>query len=160
MATPFARFPKCPFVDLAKSKMAALAPPASSFDGVWVAKNVCRATPELPGWTIEFVATVKNSLFHGERGSPGKPGSESFDGSLNQDGSAELTQRGLTGATEKDPFRRPVGTAFTSTYLGSFEMSRGAFIRSNRPSCTIEFTKQEHAPPSMRRIQRDLMDFG
>jgi hypothetical protein len=37
-----ARFPKCPFVDLAKSKMAALAPPASSFDGVWVAKNVCQ----------------------------------------------------------------------------------------------------------------------
>ena len=113
------------------------------FDGIWVAKNVCRATPELPGWNDEFVATVKNGVFHGERGSAGQPGSESYDGTINRDGSAKLTQTGLSGATERDPFHRPVGTNYPNAYLGTFEMSRGAFIRNDRPSCTIEFAKQE-----------------
>jgi Caspase domain len=119
------------------------------FDGLWLGSLVCEATSRLPGWKSQLVGRVTNGLFHAQRGSDGAPRSETFDGMINLDGSAEISQRGFSGETKTDPFRRPTGTQFSATYVGSFDISHGAFTRLDRASCNINFDKRDQNPSTV-----------
>jgi hypothetical protein len=141
-----ARFPNCPFASLARAKMASLTAPDLAkdkrrFDGVWLGKLVCEPTPSgLPGWKSELAGRVTDGIFHAEIGRVGKPGSQTFDGTIEADGTADIFQKGWSGG--RDPFHRPLGTEFNNKYLTKFEGSHGSGIRSDRASCNLNFTKR------------------
>jgi Caspase domain len=141
-----ARFPNCPFASLARAKMASLTAPDLAkekrrFDGIWLGKLVCEPTPSgLPGWKSELAGRVTDGIFHAEIGRVGKPGSQTFDGTIEADGMADILQKGWSGG--RDPFHRPLGTEFNNRYLSKFEGSHGSGTRSDRASCNVNFTKR------------------
>jgi hypothetical protein len=143
-----ARFPTCSFADLARAKVAALTVPdqakdAMRFDGIWQGMLVCESTKSgLPGWKYELVGKVTDGVFHAQLGQVGKPGSQTFDGTIGPDGAADVAQKGWSGDTRRDPFHRPVGTEFNNTYLTKFDGSKANGIRANRPSCKVDLTKR------------------
>jgi class 3 adenylate cyclase len=118
-----------------------VAPDTRRFDGTWIGTLTCNSTPSgLPGWSYELVGNVRNGVFHSQRGLEGKPGSETYDGTIEPGGSAEISQTGFSGDTKRDPFHRPTGTEYRNVYVGSFDGSHGKLTRLNRSSCTIDFT--------------------
>jgi uncharacterized caspase-like protein len=143
-----ARFPTCAFASLAQAKMASLTAPdqakdARRFDGIWQGMLVCESTPSgLPGWKYELVGKVTDGVFHAQLGQVGKPGSQTFDGTIAPDGTAAILQKGLSGDPRRDPFHRPVGTEYNNTYLTKFDGSKGNGTRANRPSCKVDLTKR------------------
>jgi hypothetical protein len=140
------RFPTCSFADLARAKIAALTTPDSAkdrrrFDGIWPGKLVCESTASgLPGFEREFGGRVTDGVFRGETGRVGKPGSQTFDGTIEQDGTADILQKGWSGA--RDPFHRPLGTEFNNRYLTKFDGARATGTRSDRASCSVNLTKR------------------
>jgi len=143
-----ARFPTCSFASLARTRIAALSIPDSAkdrrrFDGIWLGKLVCEPTPSgLPGWRYELNGRVTEGAFHAEIGRVGKPGSQTFDGTIETDGTADIFQKGLSGDPQRDPFHRPPGTEYNNRYLTKFDGSRGSGTRSDRASCNVNFTKR------------------
>jgi hypothetical protein len=143
-----ARFPTCSFASLARTRIAALSIPDSAkdrrrFDGIWLGKLVCEPTPSgLPGWRYELTGRVTDGVFHAEIGRVGKPGSQTFDGTIETDGTADIFQKGLSGDPQRDPFHRPSGTEYNNRYLTKFDGSHGSGTRSDRASCNVNFTKR------------------
>jgi len=141
-----ARFPTCSFASLARTRIASLTIPDSAkdrrrFDGIWPGKLVCEPTNSgLPGWKTDLTGRVTDGVFHAEFGRVGKPGSQTFDGTIEPDGTADILQKGWSG--QRDPFHRPLGTEFNNRYLTKFDGSRGSGTRSDRPSCNVNFTKR------------------
>jgi len=122
------------------------------FDGTWIGTLTCKSTPSgLPGWSYEVVGNVSNGVFHSQRGPEGKPGSETYDGTIEPDGNAAISQTGFSGNSAKDPFHRPPGTEYRNTYIGSFDGSHGQLTRTNRASCTIDFTTLAETQRSVER---------
>jgi hypothetical protein len=70
---------------------------------------------------------------------------------ITSDGSAEISQKGFSGEKEKNPFHRPTGTEYRSTYVGSFHETHGTATRTDRASCKFDFAKQtdDHAKPGV-----------
>jgi hypothetical protein len=143
-----ARFPTCSFTSLARTKIASLTVPDPAkdgrrFDGIWLANLVCEPTNSgLPGWRTEFTGRVTDGIFRAEIGRVGKPGSQTFDGTIEPDGTADILQKGWSGDSRRDPFQRPAGTEFNNKYLTKFDGRRGSGTRSDRPSCNVSFTKR------------------
>jgi hypothetical protein len=141
-----ARFPACPFATLAQTRIAALTVPDQAngnrlFDGIWQGTLVCEATDSgLPGWKYGLIGKVAEGVFHAEIGQVGKPGSQTFDGSIKPDGTADIFQKGWSG--RRDPFHRPLGTEFDNTYFAKFDGPKGIGTRSNRPSCKFDLLKR------------------
>ena len=141
-----ARFPTCSFASLARTRIASLTIPDSAkdrrrFDGIWLGKLVCEPTNSgLPGWRTELTGRVTDGVFHAEVGRVGKPGSQTFDGTIEPDGTADILQKGWSG--QRDPFHRPLGTEFNNKYLTKFDGSHGSGTRSNRASCNVNFAKR------------------
>jgi hypothetical protein len=141
-----ARFPTCSFADLARTKIVALTTSDSAkdrrrFDGIWLGKLVCEPTPSgLPGWSYELTGRVTDGVFHAEKGRVGKPGSQTFDGTIEPDGTADILQKGWSGA--RDPFHRPLGTEFNNKYLTKFDGAHGSGTRSDRASCNVNFARR------------------
>jgi Caspase domain len=143
-----ARFPTCSFASLARTRIAALWIPHAAkdrrrFDGIWLGKLACEPTPSgLPGWRYELTGRVADGVFHAEIGRVGKPGSQTFDGTIEPDGTADIFQKGLSGDPQRDPFHRPPGTEYNNRYLTKFDGSHGSGTRSDRASCSVNFTKR------------------
>jgi hypothetical protein len=133
---------------------------AHRFDGVWIANLVCEKTASLPGWRTEFVGRVRSGTLHVQRGAEGAPGSETFDGMIEPDGTAEISQIGFSGDSKTDPFHRPTGTQFRTTYAGSFDDARGTFTRIDRPSCNINFTRQAQVRAGSLALPSAAPDVG
>jgi hypothetical protein len=94
----------------------------------------------LPGWKTELTGRVTDGVFHAEFGRVGKPGSQTFDGTIEPDGTVDILQKGWSG--QRDPFHRPLGTEFNNKYLTKFDGSHGSGTRSDRASCNVNFTKR------------------
>ena len=141
-----ARFPTCAFAGLARDRIASLETPDPAkerqrFDGIWQGTLVCEATKSgLPGWTTELTGRVTDGVFHAEFGRVGNPGSQTFDGIIEPDGTADVLQKGWSGW--QDRFHRAPGTEFNNRYLTKFDGSHASGTRSDRPSCNVNFTKR------------------
>ena len=94
------------------------------------------SAPALSRWK------TTDGIFHAQIGQVGKPGSQTFDGTIAPDGTADIFQKGWSGDSRRDPFHRPIGTEYNNTYLTKFDGSKGNGTRSNRPSCKVDFTKR------------------
>jgi hypothetical protein len=118
-------------------------PDTQQFDGIWKGMLVCEsASPGGPGWKYELIAVVKDGAFRSQRGA-GPRGSETFEGMIEPDGTAQIVQHGTSGETKNDPLHRPPGTPFRNTYIGTFDGSRATLARSDRFSCMVNFAKQD-----------------
>ncbi len=118
-----------------------VAPDTRRFDGTWIGTLTCNSTPSgLAGWSYELVGNVRNGVLHSQRGQEGEPGSETYDGTIEPDGSAEISQTGFSDDSKMDRFHRPTGTEYRNIYVGSFDESHGKLTRLNRAPCTIDFT--------------------
>jgi class 3 adenylate cyclase len=117
-------------------------PRLARFDGIWSGVLDCVATPDLPGWRFEFQAIVKNGHFFSKRGRESGAGSQTYQGPIDVDGSAVISQVGLSGDPATDAFHRPMGTPIHTTYLGLFDDHHATLTRSDRASCTIKLDKR------------------
>jgi hypothetical protein len=141
------RFPNCSFADLARTKLASLSADLSRerrrFDGIWRGTLACEpSSPGVSNWGYELTGRMNDGVFHAERGRVGRPASETFDGTIGPDGTAEIFQKGWSGDTRKDPFRRPTGTEYNNRYRAKFEGSRATATRSGATSCVVSVTKR------------------
>jgi hypothetical protein len=143
-----ARFPNCSFAGLARARIAALtpssapslAPDVRRFDGFWIAKVACEGkAPIVPASSYQFTATVKDGVLHAQTGVEGKPGSQTYNGKIEPDGTAEIFVTGFAG--ERDPFHRPIGTEYRTKVASRFEGSHGGGIRADRRNCNFDFAK-------------------
>jgi hypothetical protein len=139
------RFPTCSFTTLAKTRIASLtalekARDRRRFDGNWRGSLICERTP---GWRYELSERIADGIFNATIGGEvGKLGSETFDGTIEPDGTADIFQKGWVGNTQKDPYHRAVGTQYNNTYIVKFEGRTGIGIRFDRASCKVRFTKR------------------
>jgi hypothetical protein len=141
-----ARFPNCPFAGLAKSNIAKLTMPSRTadprhFDGFWITRVVCDSKGDVQGFSYEFVGRVKDGVFHGQRGVEGQPGWTSFDGTVEPDGSIEMSWKGLTGPDQRRTLNHaPPGVSYSARAHGTFEGSQGSAIRVEGRTCRLEFS--------------------
>jgi Caspase domain len=155
-----ARFPNCSFAGLARARVAALTPSSASslatdvrrFDGFWIAKVACEGKALIvPASSYQFTATVKDGVLHAQTGVEGKPGSQTYNGKIEPDGTAEIFVTGF--ASERDPFHRPIGTEYRTKVASQFEGSHGTGIRADRRNCNFDFAKL--TLPAVRSKQVD-----
>jgi hypothetical protein len=147
-----ARFPNCPPLGLAKSKVVALAaqlaesagPDTRRFDGTWLGTRTC---PAARGGTLadklQFIGEVRNGVFHGQYGELGKPDSQTFDGRIKADGTALIAVKVLGADSPSSPLDGFAGYFATARFQDS--IGTGAQIASD-PICNFEFAKLVEVP--------------
>jgi Caspase domain len=157
------RFPNCTFAGLAKSKIAALskpgapASPANAFDGIWVIKEICDKRPPVwPAGSYQYAGRIRGGVFQYQFGDEGKPGSWTYAGKIEADGTSEISVNGLIGNTGSDPLHRPTGTEFHYKMAIKLEGSHGAGVRINSPRpCRSEWSMLSSTDTSIPNANSD-----
>jgi hypothetical protein len=138
------RFPTCAFAGLAGSRIETLskAAEATRFDGTWLVKEICDAKPPIwPAGTLQYSLSIKDGLLHNSFGMEGKPGSATFDGKVESNGSVYIAVKGLT-LPAKDPIHRPAGSPFAYKMTLELKDASGAGERVDSPRpCHYELKK-------------------
>jgi hypothetical protein len=120
--------------------------PLNPFDGRWATKLVCDDTtgPKgfVKGYTWEFDVIVEHGKLNGQYGTIGSPGSGTFIGQVNNDGTADLKAQGLTGRTDYTVGKVARGTPFDYPMNGKFSGSSGHATRTKLRPCEATFTRQ------------------
>jgi hypothetical protein len=117
--------------------------PATGFDGFWLTKVICEKQGDVAGWSQTFIGRVKNSVYHGQGGVEGKPGSSGFDGTIERDGSVEIIQTAISGDSRYVLGHTPPGTKSSWPFLGRFGESRGSALRVDGRTCHLNFVKRD-----------------
>jgi class 3 adenylate cyclase len=113
------------------------------FDGTWNVTVECyRHTDGALGYTLEFVAQVKDGFLRGEQGSEGAPGSLRLEGEIQPDGNAKLDARGRTGDPRFNAKNVRSGVPYAYDVIARFEGSRGTGHRVQLRKCDLTFAKQ------------------
>jgi uncharacterized caspase-like protein len=69
----------------------------AQLSGRWLTTLTCPAFSDARGYTLHFVATIENGHFHAARGVIGQPDTFIWDGDIDPNGRAMITQAGYTG---------------------------------------------------------------
>ena len=143
---PAAKAPVAPIAAAAPSPDKS--PPASGgsvgrFDGKW---NVTVECPKHDdgalGYTLDFVAEVKDGYLRGEKGSEGSAGSLRIEGPIQPDGRGTFDAKGVTADPRFNVKSVRSGTPYAYTVAARFEGSRGTGRRLQLRACTLAFVKQ------------------
>jgi hypothetical protein len=118
------------------------------FDGNWHTTLTCPAKGKTDGYTWQFISTIQNGNFHGERGTADQPGYLAIDGPVAEDGSARLTANGIVASRQyaHGVFAHQ-GESYSYNIKAQFKETEGTGTRDEgmgivgRP-CTFEFRKQ------------------
>jgi len=142
-----------------ESAAGAPAPPASDknlraspgnvgrFDGMWNVTLDCAKHPDgAAGFTLEFVAQVKDGFLRGDQGTEGAAGWLRLQGDIQSDGNAKLDAKGLTGDPKFNVKSVQKGVPYAYQVAARFEGSRGTGRRVQTPAwpraCDLTFVKQ------------------
>ena len=117
--------------------------PATGFDGFWITTVICDKQGDVLGYSMNFIGRVQNSVYHGDSGEPGKPGWNTFDGTIERDGSVGIIHRGLTSDSRFTLSHIPPGIKFSAPFAGRFEEARGSALRVSGRTCHMDFVKQD-----------------
>jgi hypothetical protein len=117
--------------------------PTAGFDGFWITKIICEKQGDVSGWSTTFIGRVKNSVYHGQFGEEGKPGWNTYDGTVERDGSVEIIANGLTGESRVTLGHIPPGSKFSWPAAGRLGESRGSALRVSGRICHMDFVKQD-----------------
>jgi hypothetical protein len=113
------------------------------FDGAWnVVVDCPKHSDGAFGYTLEFVAQVKNGALWGEHGSEGNANWLRLEGGIQPDGSAKLDAKGLTGDPKFNVKSVQKGAPYAYQVEARFEDSRGTGRRLQLRACVLTFTKR------------------
>jgi hypothetical protein len=112
------------FFLLGQPNLKAAAQGPAKFDGSWEVTVDTKAYKNANGttaqaWVKHFVATVKNGVFHGEKGVRGQPSFYEMNGTIQADGAASLHVSEITGDQKynfSDHPKGPPGKGHPYTY--------------------------------------------
>jgi class 3 adenylate cyclase len=116
---------------------------AARFDGNWNVTIVCATTADgALGYTLEFIAQVKDGVLRGEQGIEGSPSWLRLEGQIQPDGSARLDARGITGNPKYNVKGVAKGVPYGYRVAARFEGTRGTGNRLELRPCDLRFAKQ------------------
>ena len=128
--------------DVAGNVAVAATTGAARFDGVWLVTVQCPTSHGADGYTIRFLASVKDGALRGQHGSEGQPDSLTLLGRIHDDGRADIEGHGVTGAPRFAVNSVPRGTPYTYRATGLFDGTRGTGKRIELRPCELTFFKQ------------------
>jgi len=120
-------------------------PSPATFDGLWWTTMVCPDTPDgrTRGYSRQFVSQVNNGLLQADSGSRGQPGSMSFQGRVNPDGTMQLSGQGLAGSdTSSVAGQLRPGTPFQFIVNGRLAAAGGTGKRLGGRDCDFAYAKR------------------
>ena len=154
------RFPSCAFADLAKYRIELLSRPIESakrpttFDGAWIANESCESKPPFPESRRQYVFRIKDGVLHTVLGDAGQPGSVTYDGKIEPDGSSTVSVNGIVG--DKDPLNRTRGSSYQYKIVIELKDSKGAGVRTETYwPCRYDFSKVSAPSGEADRRQPD-----
>jgi len=116
---------------------------AAAYDGNWHVTVVCAPTADgALGYTLEFVAQVKDGFLRGDSGIEGGSGWLRLQGPIQPDGSAKLDARGITGDRRYNVNEVAKGAPYKYTVAATFDASRGSGRRLELRACDLRFARQ------------------
>lgn len=113
----------------------------SRFDGPWSVTQECPAAGTARGYTVRYPMTVAKGVARAQFGTEGKPGSWTVSGPIAADGSATLSVRGLTGASDLTPHNLLEGSKVYYTFPAHFDARHGTGKRTMQRPCTFTFER-------------------
>jgi hypothetical protein len=135
-----------PVLKPVNTKLFAETEPLYPFDGRWATKLVCDDTKDkqrmVKGYTWEFDVIVGHGKLNGQHGKPDTPGSGTFVGQVQTDGTVDIEARGLTGKTDYTVGKVARGTPFDYPMNGKFSGSTGHATRTKLRPCEATFSKR------------------
>ncbi|HUA32022.1 MAG TPA: hypothetical protein VMA09_00330 [Candidatus Binataceae bacterium] len=115
---------------------------AGQFDGRW---NVTLACPDgrdgSKAFSWQFNADVTNSVIHGEHGDQNQPGWMSLDGTIQNNGDANLMATGLTGGAAYNLGHTAHGIPYQHPVTAHFDTAQGKGQWVTTRVCPFTFTK-------------------
>jgi hypothetical protein len=125
------------------SGRAALAETRMSFDGDWMATLTCPASPDgALGFSFQFPGSVKDGVFHGERGTSHEPGWLQLDGKIEAGGSASMIAEGVTNIRAYAVANAAKGTPYKHAVTAKFDGGAGHGSWITIRTCTFDFQKR------------------
>jgi class 3 adenylate cyclase len=116
---------------------------AAAFDGTWNVTVECyRHADGALGYTLEFIARVKNGFLSGEKGADGEAGSLKLEGNIPPDGNATLSAKGRTGDPRFNAKNVRSGAPYAYDVIARFDGARGSGHRVQLRKCDLTFVKQ------------------
>lgn len=154
-----AKYPGGSYAPLAENRIKTLKPapsapapaapagnPTAAFDGRWGVSLVCEEVTyngrTAKGYTFSFPADVKDGRLSGQFGQVGQPGSLTLTGTIQADGRAEITARGLTGNPDYAVGRLTTGSPVLYHLRGTFTATKGRATRLELRPCEAAFSKE------------------
>jgi len=115
--------------------------PSKAFDGTWKTTWTCSNVGQYPGYTYQFVAEIKDGVYHGTRGVKGEPSSMVMDGKIEADGTAGLFGEVIVGSSVV-ALGTARGTPVDFHAIGKFDRTSGSGKRIDGRPCFLTFAKQ------------------
>ncbi|HEX4407637.1 MAG TPA: toll/interleukin-1 receptor domain-containing protein [Xanthobacteraceae bacterium] len=115
--------------------------PSKNFDGAWQTTWTCSNLGQYPGYTYQFVAEIKNGVYHGLKGVKGEPSSLIMDGKIEADGTAGFFGEIVVGSSLVG-LGVARGTPSDFHAMAKFESTTGSGKRIEGRPCSLTFTKQ------------------
>jgi hypothetical protein len=113
------------------------------FDGTWNVTVDCpKHTDGALGYTLRFVAQVKDGFLRGDRGTAGTTGWLRLEGAIQPDGNATLEAKTITGDPKYNVGNLRQGVVVNYTVVSRFDDSRGTGRRMQHRECAVTFVKQ------------------
>jgi caspase domain-containing protein len=120
-----------------------------TFDGFWDTKVSCDPVGQQLGWSSQFLSTIRNGMLVAQAGKEGKPGSHTYKGSIDADGTIRITATGLTGDPKVTVGAPPRGSPTFWQAAGMLQKSTGTALRTNGRKCIFQFSKQLLGKPGL-----------
>jgi hypothetical protein len=112
------------------------------FDGKWDVTLACPKGPDgVQPFTWEFRAEVKDSVLHGEHGTAGQPAWMSLEGSIGDDGVADLLAKKLTGLDDYNLSHAGRGVPWQHPVTARFEAAHGKGHWLGPRTCDFTFER-------------------
>jgi hypothetical protein len=140
------QYPDGTFAALARQRLASLKEAAKTgtttrFDGTWNVTIQCPAHEAASGYTMRFLAEVKDGQLTGQNGVAGQPGSVALKGRIKADGAAIIDAHGMTGDPKYTATRLTRGSSYSYRVNAKFEDTRGSGERVETRPCTLTFVR-------------------
>jgi deoxycytidylate deaminase len=119
---------------------------SDAFDGRWSVTLVCDDVRDngalVKGYTYLFVANIKHGRLEAQYKKAGYPGSVTYIGQVQRDGTVEIMANGQTGNSEYTMGHATKGTPYAYLLKGNFSESNGHATRTAVRPCEAYFSRQ------------------